>query len=184
MVECKWVGCHTLFREFFIRQSRRSVLGQWRNWRKQKIRRAVNKSTQKLILSLEKPEATMAAAVHFLPEGRPDNGDNYNAEGGEMGKSNYTSTSYNLLCTSTTANLYRKPENIKLISIEKEGNFHEKSHGCRRMQWLGEKLVGAAGKSSRKSFSSAAAASGRYTILIDLNRSTFLIVDFGSSKPH
>lgn len=179
LVECESVGCPSLFREFFIRQSRTTVLVEWRNWRKQKIRRAVNKSTQKLILSRANPEANMAAAVHFLPEGRPnDGGDNCNAKGGR--NSEVQLYLYVLQpTTSTTANLYRNLENIKLISIEREEIFHEASYGCRRMQWLER----SGWKIQSEKFLFCCSCSRATLLVIDLNRSTFLIADFGSSKP-
>lgn len=156
MVECEWVGSRTLFREFFIRQSGRTVLGQWRNWRKQKIRRAVNKSTQKLILSRAKPEANMAAAVHFPPEGSTDNGDNYTAEGGE-GNREVKLYLYVLQPTNFYNSKFIPQPRKHKININREGRKFSRE----KPRLSQDAMVGAAGKSSRKSFSSAAAGCSR-----------------------
>lgn len=70
MALCKLCTKAELHLENFSLDNREIVeLRQWRNWRKQKIRRAVNKSTQKLILLV--PVGALGCCT-VLSAGKPD----------------------------------------------------------------------------------------------------------------
>lgn len=130
-------------------------MSQWRNWRKQKIRRAVNKSTQKFILFRVQLEANMAAAVHFLPEGLTK-AKTINAQGGNQG-------SQIIPLRPTTYYLYNskfipQPRKHKININREEGKFSRQKPRLPQDAMVGEKktlkrLENPVGKSS----SSAAA---------------------------
>lgn len=178
---CKYSRKAELYLENFSLDNREIVeLRQWRNWRKQKIRRAVNKSTQKLIL-LVPVGALSCCTPYFLPENPMTTRERRRGNGKvKLYLSTTTTTGY----LSNSSKFKPQPRKHK-ININR---------GERKFSSGKPPTAAAAGCTmDGKNPSGWEIPAGKVSLLlllqqtvmpssIDLNRSSFLMADFGSQR--